>query len=71
MEKHRKLLRHSAALTNHTRYCCVRAIIARRVHALRCVCVRKRAKCEGAFVLLRVLWRAGRCERWGARKRLA
>lgn len=39
MEKHRKLLRHSAALTNHTRYCCVRAIIVRRVHALRCVFV--------------------------------
>lgn len=28
--------------------------------------------CEvGAFVLLRVLWQAGRCERWEASERLA
>lgn len=58
MEKHRKLLRHCHYCEASTRVTV-------------CVCVRKRAKCEGAFVLLRVLWRAGRCERWGARKRLA
>lgn len=58
MKKCRKLLRHSTALTNHTSYCCVRAITARQVHACECVFV-----CEvGAFVLLRVLWQPGRCE---------
>lgn len=67
MKKRRKLLRRSTALTNHTSYCCVRAIIAPRVYACECVFV-----CEvGAFVLLRVLWQASRCERWEASKRLA
>jgi len=67
MKKHPKLLRHSMPLTNHTSYCCVRAIIARRVYACKCVFV-----CEVcAFVLLRVLWQAGRCKRWGASKQLA
>lgn len=39
MEKCRKLLRRSTALTNHTSYCCVRAIIARRIHACESVCL--------------------------------
>lgn len=67
MKKCQKLLRHSAALTNHTSYCCARAIIALRVYACECVFA-----CEvGAFVLPRVLWQAGRCERWEASERLA
>lgn len=68
MKKHRKLLTHSTALTNHTSYCCVCAIIAQRVCACECVF----GVCEvGVFVLLRVLWQAGRCKQWESRKRLA
>lgn len=67
MKKHPKLLRHSTLLTNHTSYCCVRAIIALRVHAPKCVFVWEVC----AFVPRRVLWQAGRCKRSGASKQLA
>ncbi|KAK1878994.1 Ephrin type-A receptor 5 [Dissostichus eleginoides] len=56
MEKCPKLLRRSTVLTNHTSYCCVRAIIALRVHRRTSVCLR----CVKFWVLLRVLWLAGR-----------
>lgn len=56
-----------AADKSHQLLLCVRAIIARRVCARECVFV-----CgAGAFVLLRELWQAGRCECWEASKRLA
>lgn len=62
MEKCRKLLRRSTALTNHTSYCCVRAIIALRVYARKCV-----SACEvGAFVLLRVLWQGWQVRAMGS-----
>lgn len=69
--KHEKMSKapqtQHAADKSHQLLPCACHYCSARVYAAECVFV-----CEvGAFVLLRVLWQDGRCERWEASERLA